>query len=44
VASGHVVANNDVRHCHDGFDVATYGAPEKDEGPLPESMVTLRKQ
>ena len=35
---GHVVAYNDVRYFHDGIDVATYGAPEKDEALLPESI------
>jgi hypothetical protein len=35
---GHVVAYNDVRHFHDGIDVATYGAPEPDETLLPASI------
>ena len=35
---GHVVAYNDVRHFHDGIDVATYGAPEEDESLLPVSI------
>lgn len=35
---GHVIAYNDVRHFHDGIDIATYGAPEKDEALLPVSI------
>ena len=35
---GHVVAYNDVRHFHDGIDVATYGAPEDDVSLLPASI------
>lgn len=35
---GHVVAYNDVRHFHDGIDIATYGAPEPDESLLPVSI------
>jgi hypothetical protein len=35
---GHVVAYNDVRHFHDGIDIATYGAPEEDESLLPVSI------
>jgi hypothetical protein len=35
---GHVIAYNDVRHFHDGIDVATYGAPESDESLLPQSI------
>jgi hypothetical protein len=35
---GHVVAYNDVQHFHDGIDVATYGAPEADDGLAPVSI------
>ena len=35
---GHIVAYNDVRHFHDGIDVATYGAPGDDESLLPMSI------